>query len=70
MISIENHENEAVGIIICRDKNRFVVEYSLKKSSNHIGIASYCTGPELPEYYEDHLPSVEKIRKGLDGLIG
>ncbi len=64
------HENEAVGIIICRDKNRFVVEYSLKKSSNHIGIASYCTGPELPEYYEDHLPSVEKIRKGIDGLIG
>ncbi len=62
------HENEAIGIIICKNKSRLVVEYSLKKTSNQIGIASYNTGPELPEYYDDVLPSVEKIEKGLSWI--
>ncbi len=64
------HEKDAIGMIICKSTDRLVVEYSLLKTNNPIGIASYSTGPELPEYYEDHLPSVEKIRKGIDGLIG
>ena len=64
------NENEAIGIIICKTKNRLVVEYSLKKIDNSIGIASYSTGPELPEYYMDVLPSVEKIEKGLGRLMG
>lgn len=64
------HENEAVGIIICKSKDRIVVEYSLRKSLNSIGIASYSTGPDLPKYYEDALPSLEQIEKGLGRLMG
>ncbi|HBB90596.1 MAG TPA: DUF1016 domain-containing protein, partial [Bacteroidales bacterium] len=59
------HENEAVGIIICKTKDRIVVEYSLMKSQNPIGIASYSTSPDLPEYYEKALPSLEQIERGL-----
>jgi len=55
------HENEAVGIIICKSKDRLVVEYSLMKTQNPIGIASYSTGPELPEHYKKALPSAEQI---------
>lgn len=62
------NENEAIGIIICKNKSRLVVEYSLRKASGSIGIASYSTGPELPRYYEDVLPSVEKIERGLGRL--
>lgn len=62
------NENEAIGIIICKNKSRLVVEYSLKKSSSAIGVASYNTGPELPEYYEDVLPSIEKIEKSLSQI--
>ena len=54
-------ENESVGIIICKEKSRLVVEYSLMKSQNPIGIASYSTGPELPEHYKKALPSAEQI---------
>ena len=60
-----SHENEAVGIIICRSKNRLVVEYSLKKSSNTIGIASYSTSPALPDYYQEILPSPEKMKNSI-----
>ncbi len=59
------HENEAVGIIICKAKDRIVVEYALKKTQNPIGVASYSTGPELPEYYLKALPTVEQIERGL-----
>ena len=58
-------ENEAIGIIICKDKSRLVVEYSLKNSAMPIGIASYSTGPDLPDYYGKALPSVEQIERGL-----
>ncbi|TSA38420.1 MAG: DUF1016 domain-containing protein [Porphyromonadaceae bacterium] len=61
----KSHENDAIGIIICKSKNRLVVEYSLKKSATPIGIASYSTSPELPDYYEKALPSVEQIERGL-----
>jgi predicted nuclease of restriction endonuclease-like (RecB) superfamily len=64
------HENEAIGIIICKDKNRIVVEYALKKTQNPIGIASYSTGPDLPEYYDKALPSAEQIERGLGLLKG
>jgi predicted nuclease of restriction endonuclease-like (RecB) superfamily len=59
------HENEAVGIIICKAKDRIVVEYALKKTQNPIGVASYSTGPDLPEYYLKALPTVEQIERGL-----
>jgi predicted nuclease of restriction endonuclease-like (RecB) superfamily len=59
------NENEAIGIIICKEKNRVVVEYSLRKTQNPIGIASYSTGPELPEHYKKALPSAEQIERLL-----
>ncbi len=60
-----DHEKEAIGIIICKEKDRVVVEYSLKSKVNPIGVASYSTGPELPDYYQDSLPSLDRIEKGL-----
>jgi predicted nuclease of restriction endonuclease-like (RecB) superfamily len=62
------HENEAVGIIICKTKDRIVVEYTLKKAQNPIGIASYSTSPELPDYYEKALPNLKQIERGLGFL--
>ena len=60
-----DHENEAIGMVICKTKDRLVVEYSLKKTQNNIGVASYSTSPELPEYYKNSLPSAEQIERGL-----
>lgn len=65
-----SHENEAIGMIICKTKDRIVIEISLKNTLNPIGIASYSTRPELPEYYDKMLPSVEQIEKGLGRLLG
>ncbi|MFM9962473.1 MAG: YhcG family protein [Planctomycetaceae bacterium] len=58
-------ENAPIGIIICRDKNKTVVEYALRTSSRPIGVATYTIVPELPEAYRAELPSPEAIAERL-----
>lgn len=60
------HENEAIGIIICKSKNRTIVEYSLKTSSLPIGVATYTTSENLPKQYQKLLPSAEEISQKLN----
>jgi len=59
------NENDAIGIIICKEKNRTVVEYSLKTSNMPIGVATYTTTTKLPEIYQNFLPDEETISKKL-----
>ena len=59
------HENPAIGIIICKSKNRTIVEYSLKTATLPIGVATYNTTHQLPAEYQKLLPSAEAIREKL-----
>lgn len=59
------HENEAIGIIICKSKDRTIVEYSLRTGNLPIGVATYSTLAILPEKYQDILPSVEEISEKI-----
>lgn len=54
------NEKDSIGIIICKAKNRTVVEYSLKTSNQPIGVATYSTSTLLPKDYQKLLPD-EKI---------
>ena len=58
-------ENAPIGIIICRDKNKTVVEYALRTTNKPIGVATYTIVPELPEAYRNELPSPEAIAERL-----
>ena len=55
------HENEAIGIIICKSKDKTIVEYSLKTSKMPIGVATYNTSNILPKEYQNLLPSSAEI---------
>ena len=59
------HENEAIGIIICKSKDRTIVEYSLRTGNLPIGVATYSTSAILPEKYQDLIPSVEEISEKI-----
>ncbi|MDR0911970.1 MAG: PDDEXK nuclease domain-containing protein [Methanobrevibacter sp.] len=59
-------ENDSIGIIICKEKNRTVVEYSLRSSKLPICVASYETSSKLPKDYENLLPSNEEIAGKMD----
>jgi predicted nuclease of restriction endonuclease-like (RecB) superfamily len=60
------NENDAIGIIICKEKNRTIVEYSLKTSTLPIGIATYATASLLPENYRHLLPDGEEISRKIN----
>lgn len=63
------HENDAIGIIICKNKNRTIVEYSLKSSTMPIGVATYKTSTILPKNYKELLPSKEDITEKIDDYL-
>ena len=62
------HENPSIGIIICKNKNRTVVEYALNDSYKPIGVATYQIRDTLPEQMKNLLPSPEEIKKRLEEL--
>jgi hypothetical protein len=64
------YENDAIGIIICKEKNRTIVEYSLKTSSMPIGVSTYATTAKLPKDYKHLLPDSKIISKKVDQLFG
>jgi predicted nuclease of restriction endonuclease-like (RecB) superfamily len=59
------HENSAIGIIICKSKDRTIVEYSLETATHPIGVATYNTSNTLPIAYKSLLPSAEDISEKL-----
>ena len=63
------HENPSIGIIICKSKNRTIVEYALRHSSSPIGVATYSISSELPEHYKEMLPASQDIATKVDHLL-
>lgn len=59
-------ENPSIGIILCKEKNRTIVEYALKETNKPINVASYKTVVELPHELQGELPSIEQISKLLE----
>lgn len=62
-------ENDSIGIIICKDKNRAIVEYAIKTSQHPIGVATYNISSMLPESYRNLLPDAEAIADRIDFLL-
>lgn len=61
----ENHHNPTIGIILCKSKDRMMVEYMLENLQNPIGIATYNKYEELPEEYAKYLPDEKEIIRRL-----
>ena len=62
------HENPSIGIIICKSKNKTVVEYALNNSDKPIGVSTYKISNSLPKEFEKLLPSPDEIKQRLQGL--
>ena len=63
---ISRTKNSApIGIIICRSKNKTVVEYALRNAVCPLGVATYAVVLQLPDDYKAELPSPELIAERL-----
>ena len=64
----KSDENPSIGIIVCKNKNRTRVEYTLRTSTMPIGVATYSYYDTLPEGLKKLLPSPEEIEKIVSSL--
>lgn len=61
-------ENPSIGIILCRDKNRTIVEYALRDSKKPIGVAAYKVVNSVPRNLKGQLPTPVQAALLLEGL--
>ncbi|MEK7829685.1 MAG: DUF1016 domain-containing protein, partial [Acidobacteriota bacterium] len=58
-------ENPSIGIILCKSKDRTIVEYAVRESNKPIGVTAYRIVTTLPAELSGQLPSPEQIAKLL-----
>lgn len=59
------HENPSIGIILCKSRDRVLVEYALRSVSKPMGVARYSLTKALPAHLSEKLPSVEELEAKL-----
>ena len=64
----EESEGPSIGIILCKEKNRTVVEYALHDARKPIGVATYHVSRQLPKELEGQLPSPQEIARLLETM--
>ena len=62
----EKGENPSIGIILCKEKHRTIVEYALYNAAKPIGVATYRIVKRLPKELKGQLPRPEEIAKLLE----
>jgi len=56
-------DNNTIGLILCKDKNKLTVEYTLNSMTNPIGVSSF---EILPQEVIDSLPTEEDLNLYID----
>lgn len=68
----EPGENPSIGIILCKERDDFEVEYALRGIDKPVGVSGYLLTRELPEELRNKLPDAkqleEEIRKEMGGI--
>ena len=64
----EESEGPSIGIILCKEKNRTVVEYALHDARKPIGVATYRISRQLPKELKGQLPSPQEIARLLETM--
>jgi len=54
-------EGPSIGIILCKDKSRTIVEYALSDTKKPIGVSTYKLTGKLPRDLKKYLPSPEEM---------
>jgi predicted nuclease of restriction endonuclease-like (RecB) superfamily len=64
----QDDENSSIGIILCKEKRRTIVEYALHDARKPIGVATYEITKTLPRELRGQLPQPEEIAALLEGI--
>jgi predicted nuclease of restriction endonuclease-like (RecB) superfamily len=58
-------ELPSIGILLCKEANRSVVEIAVRDYTKPLGVATYRTRNEMPERWQKALPDLEEMKRVL-----
>ncbi|MCL2158384.1 MAG: PDDEXK nuclease domain-containing protein [Oscillospiraceae bacterium] len=59
-------ESPSIGILLCKNARRNIVEFAVRDYTKPMGVATYKTRNEMPEQWQKALPDFEDIKKVLN----
>ena len=59
-------DEKTIGLLICKEKNKILANYSLEASNQPLGISSYELSNLVPEKFKNSLPTIEELENGLN----
>jgi predicted nuclease of restriction endonuclease-like (RecB) superfamily len=59
------HDQPSIGLLICKNKDKLMVEYALRDVNKPIGISEYLLTEALPENIKSSLPTIQEIEEKL-----
>ena len=62
----KEHDNSTIGLLLCQDKDRLTVDYSLKSMNVPIGASSFEIEKNIPKDVLEKLPTEEDINLHLE----
>lgn len=62
-------DQPSIGLILCKEKNAVVVEYTLRDVANPIGVAEYRVSAALPAPFRDNLPTTGALEAELRSAV-
>ena len=57
----ETNDNPSIGILLCKNKNNVVAEYTLRDMNKAMGVSEYRIKDYLPENLQKELPSIKEL---------
>jgi hypothetical protein len=64
-----DRDDPTIGIILCRSKDKTIVEYALQGTQQPIGVSTFQTQGELPPDIQNSLPTVKQFELELNTAI-
>jgi len=61
-----NEDAPSIGLILCKEKNKVVVEYAISGTKRPVGVAKWQLTRRLPTKLKHELPEPEKIEKAIE----
>ncbi|MGB7416270.1 MAG: PDDEXK nuclease domain-containing protein [Thermosynechococcaceae cyanobacterium] len=61
-------DQPTIGLVLCKSRNKTVIEYSLRDMNQAIGVSTYHLGDQLPALVQENLPSIEQLQQTLEEI--
>ncbi len=59
-------DNPTIGLLLCRQKNNIIAEYTLRDMDKPMGVSEYRIADYLPENFQKDLPSIQELINSIE----